>query len=74
MGSFNIGDMISGAVTGFLETGDPMAAGAIGLVDGLTDKGGSGSMLSAMSADSMFSGAADASSAVDIADVAGAFA
>jgi hypothetical protein len=33
---FNIGGFIEGAVEGFLETGNPYVAGAMGLYDGLT--------------------------------------
>jgi hypothetical protein len=68
--SFNIGDMISGAVTGFLETGDPFAAGAIGLMDGISDQNQS----APMAADSMLGGGSDASSLIDIAQLAAVFA
>ena len=33
---FNIGGFIEGAVVGFLETGNPYVAGAMGLYDGFT--------------------------------------
>jgi hypothetical protein len=66
---FNIGDMLSGAITGFLETGDPLAAGAIGVMDGLTNNGAS----TAMTADSMLGGGSDMSTLMDVADIAGAF-
>jgi hypothetical protein len=65
---FNIGDMISGAVVGFLETGNPVAAGAIGVMDGITNRGPG----SSLGIDSVLSGGSDTSSLINLAQMADA--
>jgi hypothetical protein len=67
MGS--IGNVISGVVTGLLETVDPIAAGVIGATDGLMNQNSG----SAMSADTMSSVGSDVSSLMDIAELAAVF-
>ena len=54
---FNVGGFIEGAITGFLETGNPYAAAAIGIYDGLTEQSSQG-----ISADSILQSAQNSNS------------